>query len=59
MLQKLSVKNFQWILDTSQCNEDIIRKCNGESDEGYILEVDVQYPEKLHEPHNALTFLPE
>ena len=30
-----------------------------ESDEGFFLEVDVQYPEKLHELHNDLPFLPE
>ena len=30
-----------------------------ESDEGYFFEVDVQYPEKLHELHNDLPFLPE
>ena len=29
---------------------------NFESDEGYFLEVDVQYPEKLHELHNDLRF---
>ena len=32
---------------------------NEESDEGYFLEVDIQYPEKLHELHNDLPFLPE
>ena len=26
---------------------------------GYFLEVDVQYPEKLHKLHNDLPFLPE
>ena len=31
----------------------------GESDEGYFLEGDVQYIEKLNELHNDLTFLPE
>ena len=30
-----------------------------ESDEGYFLEVDVQYPEKFHKLHNDLPFLPE
>ena len=29
------------------------------SDERYILEVDVQYLEKLHEFHNDLPFFPE
>ena len=32
---------------------------NEESDEGYSLEIDVQYLEKLHELHNNLPFLPE
>ena len=30
-----------------------------ESDEGYFLEDDVQYLEKLHELHKHLPFLPE
>ena len=30
-----------------------------ESDEGYFLEVGLKYPEKLHELHNDLLFLPE
>ena len=32
---------------------------NEESDEGYFLEVDVQYLGKLHEIQNDLLFLPE
>ena len=32
---------------------------NEESDEGYFLEVDVQYPEKLHELHDDLPLSPE
>ena len=31
----------------------------GETDEGYFLEVDVQYTKKLHELHNDLPFLSE
>ena len=34
-------------------------KYNEKRDEGYFLKVDVQYPEKLHELHNDLLFLPE
>ena len=37
----------------------LLKKYNEESDEGYSLEVDVQYPEKLHELHNDLPFSPE
>ena len=38
----------------SQFNEDFIKNCIEESDEGYFLEVDVQYPEKLHGLYNHL-----
>ena len=45
--------------DTSQLYEDFIKNYNEESDEGYFLEVDVQYLEKLLQLHNDLPFLPE
>ena len=59
MSQKLPVNNFEWIEYTYQFNEDFIQKYNEESDEGYFLAVDVQYPEKVHELHNDLPLLPE
>ena len=57
--QQLPVNNFEWIKDTSQFNEDFIKNYNEESDEGYFFEVDVQYPEKLHNLYNDLPFLLE
>ena len=45
--------------NTSKFNEDFIKNYNEESDEVYFLEVDVQYPEKLHDLHNDVPFLPE
>ena len=59
MPQKLPANKFEQIEDTSQFNEDFIKNYNKESDEGYFLEVDVQYSETLHELHNDLPFLPE
>ena len=59
MSQKLSVNNFEWIEDTFQFNEDFVKNYNEERNEGYFLEVDTQYTEKLHEFHNDLPFLPE
>ena len=56
MLQKLPVNNFEWIKDTSQFNEDFIKNYNEESDEGYFLEVDVQYLKNLNELYNDLPF---
>ena len=41
MLQKLPVKMFERIEDTSQFNEDFVKNYNEESYEGYFLEVDV------------------
>ena len=59
MPQRLTVNKFEWFKDTPQFNEDFIKNYNEESDEGYFLEVDIQYPEKLRELHNDLPFLPE
>ena len=36
-----------------------MKSYNKKSDKGYFFEVDVQYPEKLHDVHNYLPFLPE
>ena len=48
MLQKFPVNYFERIKETSQFNEDFLKNYYEESDEGYFLDVDVQYPEKLH-----------
>ena len=45
--------------DMNKFNKDFIKSYNEESNEGYFLEVDVQYPEKLQEVYNDLPFLPE
>ena len=39
--------------------KNFIKNYNEENDEGYFLEVDVEYLENLHEPHNDLPFLSE
>ena len=57
MSQTFSVNNFEWIEATAQFNEGFVKKYNEKSD--HFLEADVQYPEKLHELHNELPFLPE
>ena len=43
MSQKLPVNKLEWREDTSPFKEDFIKNYNEESDEGYFLEVDVQY----------------
>ena len=54
MSQKVPVNGFKWVEYTSQFNKDFIENYNEDSDEGYFLEVDVQYPEKLFEFHDDL-----
>ena len=48
MSQKLPVSKLEWIEDTSQCYKDFIKNYNEGSNEGYFLEADVHYPEKLN-----------
>ena len=62
MSKKLPVNGFKWF-DTSETsnkiNEDFIKNCVENNDKGYILEVDVKYPKRLHELHSDLPFLSE
>ena len=59
MSQKLPVNNFKWVEDTSKVNEEFIKNYNENNKKGYILEVDVKYPKKLHDWHSDLPFLPK
>ena len=55
----LPVNDFKWVDDTSRINEEFIKNYDDNSDKGYILEVDVKYPRKLHDLHRDLPFLPK
>ena len=57
MSQNLPVNNFERIKNTSQFNEDFIKKYNEESHEGYSFYADGKYPQILHELHHDLLFL--
>ena len=59
MSQKLPVNNFKWVEDVSRINEEFIKNYNENSSKGYIIEVDVKYPKKLHDLHSDLPFLPK
>ena len=62
MSKKLTVNGFKWF-DTSETsnkiNEDFIKNYDENNDKGYILEVDVKYPKRLHKLHSDLPFLSE
>ena len=38
-------------------NEEFIKNYNENDKKGYIFEIDVKYPKKLHELHSDLPFL--
>ena len=44
---------------SNKINEDFIKNCDENNNKGYILEVDVKYPKRLHELHSNLPFLSE
>ena len=59
MSQKLPVNGFKWINDVTKIGEEFIKNYNEDNDKGYILEVDIKYPKKVHDLHSNLPFLPE
>ena len=58
MSKKLPVNGFKWI-DNNEINEDFIKHYDENNDKGYIFEVDVKYPKRLHDLHSDLPFLSE
>ena len=59
MSQNLPVNSFVWTEDTSQFKEDFLKNYDEGNNEGYFIEVDVQYLENLREFYHGLPFLPE
>ena len=61
MSLKLPVDGFEWIQEDglSKLNKSFIKNYDENSDEGYILEADVEYPKNLHKLHSDLPFLSE
>ena len=59
MSHKLPGNNFKWVEDLVEFNERFIQNYNENSDEEYILEVDVEYPKELFNFHKDLPFLPK
>ena len=59
MSEKLPMNGFKWVNDIFEINDKFVKSYNKNSDKGYILEVDVDYPSKLHKLHRDMPFLPE
>ena len=60
MSEKLPINEFKWVNDISGINKKFVKSYDKKnSDKGYILEVDVDHPSKLHKLHSDMPFLPE
>ena len=60
MSQKLPVNGFMWYNSyLSDFTEDFIKSYNEDSDEGYFIKVDIEYPKGLWNSDKDLSFLPE
>ena len=59
MTEKIPVRGFRWMDNISKMDEDFVRGYDKNDNRGYILEVDVDYPNELQNLHSDLPFLPE
>ena len=57
MSQKLPVNGFKQVKKLLKFNEDFIKNYDKNSNKGYTLEVDVEYPKNLFSLHEDLPFL--
>ena len=54
----MPVGNFRWLVK-KEIKQTIWETMSDNQDTGYILEVDLDYPEDLHESHNSFPLAPE
>ena len=60
MSQYLPTGGFDWMdVSTKEDQTDFILKQKDEQEEGYFLEVDLEYPENLHDLHDTYPCAPE
>lgn len=69
MSQRLPIGDYEWVSDQEinrkfntkdiKKNKSEILNLDSESAIGYIFEVDLEYPDKLHDKHNDYPFCPE
>ena len=57
MSEKLPVDGFEWIEDISEIDENFIKNYDADSNVGYFIEADIEYPKELHNKHSDLTKL--
>ena len=58
MRQYLPISNFKWVKNIDKIEQKLMNIKNNSST-GYVLEVDLEYPQKLHDIHNDYPLAPE
>ena len=58
MSQYLAYVDFKWVKNINKTEEESMR-IKKDSSTGYILEVDLEYPKKLHDIYNGYPLAPE
>ena len=51
MRQYLPISNFKWVKNIDKIEQKLMNIKNNSST-GYVLEVDLEYPQELHDIHN-------
>ena len=51
MRQHLPISNFKWVKNFHKIEQKLMNIKNNSST-GYVLEVDLEYPQELHDIHN-------
>ena len=61
MSRKLPKGEFSWMTDeeVAVVNEEVVVNMNADGEWGYVLEVDLHYPQHLHDMHNGYPLAPE
>ena len=58
MSQPLPTGGFRW-LDGNEINNFDVQHVSDNSEKGYILQVDLEYPKELHDEHDSYPLAPE
>ena len=57
MCKKLPLNSFLWSSNLNKYTSNFIKNYNENSDLGYLLEVDVNYPKHVHKLHSDMSLL--
>ena len=58
MRQYLPNRNFKWVKNIDKIEQKLMR-IKKNSSNGYVLELDLEYPQELHDIHNDYPLAPE